>query len=191
MSRTTERRGARVNRPRGLLEASLVQSSTLISVKALRLPTSLQPRARVAPCPTCQLYCCILSRYRCAACFARLPQIAMLHHLRARPRVWSANISVQAGPSQAFTLEKSSSQTNFASASPIGRSSASGDRHRRIIRNSRPEAWPWSWAMIRPYPSSRSSSRFSGSNSLRSSEVSGRPLRCRTNPLNHARRLRA
>jgi hypothetical protein len=34
-----------------------------------------------------------------------LPQIAMLHHLRARPRVWSANINVQAGPSQAFTLK--------------------------------------------------------------------------------------
>jgi hypothetical protein len=38
---------------------------------------------------------------------ARLPQIAMLHHRRARPRVWSANISVQAGPSPAFTFEKS------------------------------------------------------------------------------------
>jgi NAD(P)-dependent dehydrogenase (short-subunit alcohol dehydrogenase family) len=34
-----------------------------------------------------------------------LPQIAMLHHLRARPRVRSANISVQAGPSHAFTFD--------------------------------------------------------------------------------------
>lgn len=50
----------------------------------------------------------------------------MLHHRRAWPRVWSANISVQAGPSHAFTFEKSSSQTNFASASPTGSSSAQG-----------------------------------------------------------------
>ena len=54
--------------------------------------------------------------------FGALPQIAMLHHRRARRRVWSANISVQLCPSHAFTSEKSSSQTNFASASPIGSS---------------------------------------------------------------------
>ena len=53
-----------------------------------------------------------LSRFRCAACFARLPQIPMLHHRRALPRVWSAKSSVQARPSQAFTLEKSSVQTS-------------------------------------------------------------------------------
>jgi len=83
-----------------------------------------------------------LSRWRWAACLARLPQIAMLHHLRARPRVWSANSRVQVGPSHAFTLEKSSSQTNFASTAPIGSSNDSGDFHRRVDRNSRPEPLP-------------------------------------------------
>ena len=51
---------------------------------------------------------------------------AMLHHRRVRPRVWSAKRSVQAGPSQAFTYEKSSVQTSCASASPIGTKRASG-----------------------------------------------------------------
>ena len=39
----------------------------------------------------------------------------------------------QAGPSQAFTSEKSSVQTSRASASPTGSSSASGLRHRRTV----------------------------------------------------------
>jgi hypothetical protein len=43
----------------------------------------------------------------------------MLHQRRARPRVWSAKMSVQIGPSQAFTFEKSSVQTSCASASPM------------------------------------------------------------------------
>jgi AhpD family alkylhydroperoxidase len=46
--------------------------------------------------------------------------------------VWSANISVQRGPSHAFTFEKSSSQTNFAIASPIGNSSDSGELKEKI-----------------------------------------------------------
>src|ERR1700730_13891493 len=87
--------------------------------------------------------CLLLSRLRCAACLARLPQIAMLHHLLARLLVWSANARVQPCPSHAFTWVNSSSHTNFASASPIGSSRDSGDRQRRIIRSSRqpPSLW--------------------------------------------------
>ena len=43
------------------------------------------------------------ARVRCAACFARLPQIAMLHHLRASPRVRSRKNSVHVGQPHAFT----------------------------------------------------------------------------------------
>ena len=78
-----------------------------------------------------------LSRSRCAACLARLPQIAMLHHRRARLLVWSAKMSVQLAPSHALMLAKSSSQTHCASASPIGSSNEPGDRHRRIVCSSR------------------------------------------------------
>lgn len=52
----------------------------------------------------------------------------MLHQRRARARVRSMNISVQLWPSHAFTWVKSSSTTRRAIASPIGSSSASGDR---------------------------------------------------------------
>jgi hypothetical protein len=57
----------------------------------------------------------------------------MLHHRRVCPRVWSANSSVQAGPSHAFMFEKSSVQENCANASPIGDSRASGVRHLRAV----------------------------------------------------------
>lgn len=76
------------------------------------------------------------SRRRWAACFARFPQITMLHHLRERPRVWSANIRVQAGPSHAFTSAKPSLATSCASASPTGTSSEPLVRQRRALTNS-------------------------------------------------------
>jgi hypothetical protein len=123
-------------------------------------------------------HCMLLSLLRCAACFARLPQTAMMHHRRARLRVWSANSMVQLCPSHALTFEKSSSQTNFAMASPTGSNSASGDRQRRLIRNARapPSAWPGS---IRLNASSRSSRLFNGSSSRNASVVSGHQLRQR------------
>ena len=46
---------------------------------------------------------------------------------------WSAKRSVQTGPSQALTFEKSSVQTNCASVSPIGKRSASGVRYLRAF----------------------------------------------------------
>ena len=82
-----------------------------------------------------------LSRSRCAACLARLPQIAMLHHRLARLLVWSANMSVQFAPSHALMLAKSSSHTHclgladwrssnraIATAASLA---APGDRRRR------------------------------------------------------------
>ena len=56
-------------------------------------------------------------RSRWAACFARFPQIAMLHHLLARPRVRSTNRSVQVEPWHAFAYSKSSPHTNLPTSS--------------------------------------------------------------------------
>src|SRR5260370_2573588 len=42
--------------------------------------------------------CRLLSRLRCAACLARLPQIAMLHHLLARLRVRSTKTTLHPFP---------------------------------------------------------------------------------------------
>ena len=132
-----------------------------------------------------------LDRFRCANCFARLPQIAMLHHRRARLRVRSAKRSVQATPSQVFTCKKSSVQTNCASAAAIGRSSASGERHLRIS-SSLKGICPWcACETIRLKASSRSRSRFNGSNSSRSFILRGAPLCLWTKPLNHSRKALA
>ncbi len=114
----------------------------------------------------------------------------MLHQRRTRPRVWSAKRRVQAGPSQAFSLEKFSVQTGRASASPTGNSSASGLRQRRSVRNWN-GAGPLGSAPIRPNPRC---GRANGSaarvrRAPRSSR--GRPLCRRTKPLNHSRRRRA
>ena len=61
-----------------------------------------------------------------AICLLDEPQgRRMMHHRRVRPRVWSAKSSVQAGPSQAFTSEKSSVQTSCAR---VASSTSTGDR---------------------------------------------------------------
>jgi hypothetical protein len=70
-------------------------------------------------------------RSRIAACLARFPQTAMLHHLRRWLFVLSTNIKVQLCPSQAFMCVKSSSQITLAISCAMGRSKLSGDRHRR------------------------------------------------------------
>ena len=132
-----------------------------------------------------------LSRWRCAACLARFPQIAMLHHLLARPRVWSANTSVQLCPSHAFTLAKSSSHPNFANASPIGSNRESGDRQRRTTRSSKRSPLRSRWRDIWLNVSSRWRSLFKGPNSRSALGGSCRPICLRTNPLNHSRKARA
>src|SRR5271156_2651213 len=73
-------------------------------------------------------------RLRCAACFARFPQTAMLHQRRARLWVLSRNNRVHVGPSHDFTWTKSSLQTSSAIARAMGIKRLSGERQRRIER---------------------------------------------------------
>jgi len=54
------------------------------------------------------------SRLRWAACFARLPQAAMLHQRLAWPCVVSRKSNVHVGPSHSLIMEKSAVQANSA-----------------------------------------------------------------------------
>jgi hypothetical protein len=116
----------------------------------------------------------ILSRSRWAACLARLPHVAMLHHRLPRLRLWSAKIRVQRYPSHAPMLAKSSSHTHRANASPIGMSKDSGDRQRRVVCSSRRAPSLSRCTSIRLNVSSRSRSAFRGVSSRIASGVSGR-----------------
>ena len=133
----------------------------------------------------------ILSRSRWAACLARLPHIAMLHHRLPRLRLWSAKIRVQLYPSHARMLAKSSSHTHRANAWPIGSSRDSGDRQRRVVCSSRRAPSLSRCTSIRLNVSSRSRSAFRGPSSRIACAVSGRPMCLRTKPLNHSRKTRA
>src|SRR3984957_18075975 len=103
---------------------------------------------------------------RRVACLARLPQTAMLHHRRARPRVRSTNSSLQPKPSHARMLLKSSLQTSSAMACAIGSNSVSSERQTRLLVHSKPEpamrSFKLSRASIFPILASRSKIRLSG-----------------------------
>ena len=90
-------------------------------------------------------------RSRCDACFARFPQMAMLHHRRAWPRVRSTKRSVQGERLHAFTCVKSSPQIKSAMAFAIGSSRVSGERQRlsnRHVNCDCARRWPRSTATI-------------------------------------------
>ena len=133
----------------------------------------------------------VLSRPRCAACLARLPHTAMLHHLLPCLRVRSAKIRVQRCPSHARMVAKSSSQTHLANASPIGSNRDSGDRQSRIVCSSKRSTSLSGRTAMRLNSSSRSRSAFRGPSSRIAFGVSGRPMCFRTKPLNHSRKARA
>ena len=93
--------------------------------RAAAARTGLTVRARVTPPPFS------LSRSRCAACFARFPDTAICTTPRASSRVVGEEQRTGRGFAR-LHVRKSSAQTNFASASPIGSSSDFGQRHLRV-----------------------------------------------------------
>ena len=109
-------------------------------------------RAReIASSPQCRPLLRRRARSRCDACFARFPQMVMLHHRRAWPRVRSTKRSVQEERSHAFTCVKSSPQIKSAMAVAIGISRVSGERQRlsnRQVNCDRARRWPRSSAII-------------------------------------------
>ena len=109
-------------------------------------------RAReIASSPQCRPLLRRRVRSRCDACFARFPQVAMLHHRRAWPRVRSTKRSVQGERSHAFTCVKSSPQIKSAMAVAIGSSRVSGERQRLSNRHMNcdcPRRWPRSIAIL-------------------------------------------
>ena len=128
-----------------------------------------------------------LSRWRRAACLARLPHVAMLHHRLTRLLVWSAKIRVQRCPSHALILAKSSSHTHRASASAIGSNRDSAIASAASFQapdgaGARSATW-LNFSSERGACSEARGADRSGAN--------GRPICSRTKPLNHSRKARA
>ena len=101
--------------------------------------------------PQCRLLLRRRVRSRCDACFTRFPQMAMLHHRRAWPRVRSTKRSVQGERLHAFTCVQSSPQIKSAMALAIGSSRVSGERQRLSSRHVNCDCarrWPRSRATI-------------------------------------------